>query len=176
MYRYVWGSCTWHRTFRNQHLFMILEQWNFQFLWWRRHDAELSRSGQRRPWGCIACGLPLLSGASMPHCFICSILFVSYLLVLKNVCYISEKNAAKPTLTKAWPLSHYKGWKINCLSAMLSSVADPDPFDTDPDPDPAFQFRSTLFIWIRILLFNFVRVRIWLIDPDPYRFKEVVYL
>jgi hypothetical protein len=32
-----------------------------------------------------------------------------------------------------------------------TSVADPDPFDTDP----AFQFDT---------------------DPDPYRFKEVMYL
>jgi hypothetical protein len=35
--------------------------------------------------------------------------------------------------------------------SVRSSVADPDPFHMDPDP--AFQF-----------------------DPDPYRFREVMYL
>ncbi len=33
------------------------------------------------------------------------------------------------------------------------------------------------FIRIRILFFNLIRIRIWLFDkdPDPYRFKEVMY-
>ncbi len=46
----------------------------------------------------------------------------------------------------------------------------------------------TLLIWIRILFFTLVRIRIMLLtliricirlfgmDPDPYRFKEVMYL
>jgi hypothetical protein len=42
------------------------------------------------------------------------------------------------------------------------------------------RIRILLFtvIRIRILLFNLIRVRIQLFDtdPDPYRFKEVMYL
>ncbi len=33
-----------------------------------------------------------------------------------------------------------------------------------------------IFIWIRILLFNLIRIQIQLFDPDPYQFKEVMYL
>jgi hypothetical protein len=49
---------------------------------------------------------------------------------------------------------------------------------------------QTLLIWIRILLFTLIKIRIWILlfnliririllfctDPDPYRFKEVMYL
>jgi hypothetical protein len=53
----------------------------------------------------------------------------------------------------------------------VSSDADPDPFDTDPDPafhfdtdpDPAFQFDTDLDPTVDT-------------DPNPYHFKEVMYL
>jgi hypothetical protein len=35
---------------------------------------------------------------------------------------------------------------------------------------------QTLLIQIRILLFQFDRIRLFDTDPDPYRFKEVMYL
>ncbi len=40
------------------------------------------------------------------------------------------------------------------------------------------QILLVTFIWIRILLFNLIRIEIQLFDtdPDPYRFKEVMYL
>jgi hypothetical protein len=54
---------------------------------------------------------------------------------------------------------------------MQRSVADPDPFDED---------RILLFtlIPIWVLLFSLIRIRIQMFDtdPDPYRFKEVMYL
>jgi hypothetical protein len=50
-------------------------------------------------------------------------------------------------------MSSYLEVKEFVSRSVSSSVADPDPFDTDMDP--AFQFYM---------------------NPDPYRFKEVMYL
>ncbi len=57
------------------------------------------------------------------------------------------------------------------VSPTQINVADPDPFDTDPDP--AFHL-----IPIRILLFNLIRIKIRLfsMDPDPFRFTVVMFL
>jgi hypothetical protein len=58
---------------------------------------------------------------------------------------------------------------LRCPKSLLSIFADPDPFEPD---------RILLFnlIPIRILLFNLIRIRLFDTDPDPYRFKEVMYL
>ncbi len=56
---------------------------------------------------------------------------------------------------------------MNSFEAKKGSVADPDHIDTGPDPafhfdldpDPSFHFYLDL---------NYT-------DPDPYRFKEVMY-
>jgi hypothetical protein len=52
---------------------------------------------------------------------------------------------------------------------MYTSVADPDPFDTDPDP--AFHFDTDLDPAFQLIL-----IQLFDTDPDPYRFKEVMYL
>jgi hypothetical protein len=40
------------------------------------------------------------------------------------------------------------------------------------------RIRNLLFIliWIRIMLFYLIRIRMFDTDPDPYHFKEVMYL
>ncbi len=45
-------------------------------------------------------------------------------------------------------------------------------------PSLLIRIRILLFtlIWIRILISNLIRIRLFDPDPDPYRFKEVMYL
>ncbi len=59
------------------------------------------------------------------------------------------------------------------LKYLRTSIADTDLFYTDPDPDPTFHFDTDPDPAFR---FGTIRIPLFDMDPDPYRFQEVTYL